>query len=163
MQPHSIVLVLFASLFSSAAFAGPAPPVVTVTTVSIVRASSGGKRMADQIVDLVKHDIGEVDLDDPSIVRNRRHLEDDELAALLAAWRSIPTTPAKQPSEGPPPGGFLHYVVRDKNGAAIYLSHNNGAPTGKPYIVLTDEQLSALGIAWPALAASKRAPSPRTP
>jgi hypothetical protein len=163
MKPRSIVLVLLASLLSSAAFARPAPPVVTVTTVSIVRASSGGKRMADQIVDLVKHDIGEVDLDDPSLVRNRRHLEDDELAALLAAWRSITAMPANQPSEGPPPGGFLHYVVRDKNGAAVYLSRSNGAPTGKPYIILTDAQLSALGAAWPALAATQRAPSPRTP
>lgn len=160
--PTKSVLSLTSLLLGSGAVASPTPLVVTPTTAAIVRSASGGMRLADQVVDLVKQEIGELDLHNPKVVNHRRHLEPDELTALLKAWQPILAVEAAKPSAGPPPGGFLHYAVHDKNGSATILARPDGAPTGTRYVALTEAQLSALGAAWPGLAARTPPPVPPT-
>src|SRR4051794_8008833 len=98
MHAHRISSILLTSVIAASAVAKSPPLVVTATTVAIVRASSGGMRLPDQVVDLAKHEVGEVDLNDPKITHPRRHLDDDELAAFRKAWQAIVALEAEKNS-----------------------------------------------------------------
>ena len=154
-NPTSLLIALFTSYLTSVAAASPALPLVTATTAAITRCASGGMRQHDQVVDLAKHEIGEVDFANPKLVLHPRHLDDDELAALVKAWQAIAAEDVKKPSEGPPPGGFFYYTIRDQNGSLRWLSYTNGAPAGQRYVAFSEAQLNTLDVVWPGLTAKK--------